>query len=142
GGYLVAAARALFTNAALNLDIAVNAAEAGCATRISRSCCLFSFANTPSFGCGLRIAPNARLDDGQLDCIIADAMSTRRLVRAAISLLRGTHLQLKEVHSIRAETLRIESDPPSAVYADGEFVCETPVQVRISPRALRVLRPD
>ena len=142
GGYLLAAARALFTNPALNLDVAVNTAEAGYATRISQSCCLFTFANTPSFGGGLRIAPYARLDDGQLDCVIADDMSTRSLVRAAISLLRGTHLQLKEVSSMRAETLRIESDPPSAVYADGEFVCETPVEVRISPRALRVLRAD
>ncbi|HWC16860.1 MAG TPA: diacylglycerol kinase family protein [Terriglobales bacterium] len=147
GGYLLAATRALVANPALRLRITAKTTEGGDATEdyatdIENNSCLFSFANTPSFGGGLRIAPSAQLDDGQFDCVLVNAMTRPKLVGATISLLKGTHLQLKDVHSIRAKALRIESSPPAAVYADGEYVCKTPVNVRISSRALQVLRAD
>ena len=141
GGYLLAAVRALFANPVLGLKIRAGTAEGVCARDIALKSCLFSFANTPSFGGGLRIAPKAQLDDGRLDCVYVEAMSRASLAAAMISLLKGTHLQLKQVHSLCAETLHIDSDLPALVYADGEFVCETPVKVRVRRRALRVLRP-
>jgi len=140
GGYLLGAMRAAFANPILELTVRANTAAGDHATR--KRCCLFAFANTPSFGGGLRIAPGARLSDGQLDCVLVEAMSRPRLARAMISLLKATHLRLKEVHSMRSERLRIETNPPTQVYADGEYVCETPVEVRVWPRALRVLHRD
>jgi diacylglycerol kinase (ATP) len=136
GGYLLAASRALLAAPSMWLQLRINGRE------IRQNVCLFSFANTSSFGGGLRIAPDARLDDGELDCVLVDTMSRPKLGRAAIALLKGTHLQLKEVHAMRAEALHIDCNPPTQVYADGEFVCETPVEVRVLRRALRVLRPD
>lgn len=137
GGYLIAAINGILANPKLELTITIrNASEVH---SIEQTACLFTIANTPSFGGGLRIAPDARLDDGQFDCILADAMTKPRLVRASLSLLRGTHLGLPEVHSTRVTTVRIESSPPATVYADGEFVCETPCEVCIAPGALRVL---
>jgi diacylglycerol kinase (ATP) len=106
--------------------------------KIEREGCLFTVANTRSFGGGLPIAPQARLDDGQLDCVFADAMNRGRLARAAGSLLRGAHLQLSEVHFTRATRVRIESRSPCALFADGEFVCETPADIRILPQVLQV----
>ena len=140
GGYLLGAARAAFVNPILDLTVDANTAAGDYAA--AKRCCLFAFANTPSFGGGLRIAPAARLGDGQLDCILVGAMSRPRLATAMISLLQATHLRLKEVQSMRSDRLRIESNPPTQVYADGEYVCETPVDVWVWPRALRVLRLD
>lgn len=137
GGYLIAAISGILANPTLELTITPgNASEAH---SIEQTACLFTIANTPSFGGGLRIAPQARLDDGQFDCILADAMTKPRLARASLSLLRGAHLGLPEVHSMRMTTVRIESSPPANVYADGEFVCETPCELHIAPKALRVL---
>lgn len=140
GGYLLGAARALLENPVLPLKLTAQTGEGGASVRMEGESCLCSFANTPSFGGGLRIAPHAQIEDGQLDCVWVDAMSRARLAAAMISLLRGTHLQLKEVHSMRATALQIETHTRAQVYADGEFVCETPIKVRVLRRAFPVLR--
>jgi diacylglycerol kinase (ATP) len=137
GGYLIAALNGVFLKPKIELTAISGVGEA--VTPIKQTMCLFTIANTPSFGGGLPIAPAARLDDGEFDCVFADAMSRARLARASLSLLKGTHLDLPEVHSMRLASVRLESDPPVEVYADGEFVCETPIRVRLLPRALRVL---
>jgi len=133
GGYLLGMACALLQGPSLRLRICSDGRE------IAQQSCLFSFANTPSFGGGLRIAPNAGLDDGTLDCVLVQKMGRVKLIPSAIALLRTRHLELKEVSSFRAERLRIETDPPTWVYADGEPVCQTPINVHVIPRGLRLL---
>ena len=66
-------------------------------------------------------------------------MGRLTLIPSAIALLKVRHLELKEVSSFPAERLRIESDPPTRVYADGEPVCQTPIDVHVIPGALRLL---
>jgi diacylglycerol kinase (ATP) len=136
GGYLIAALGGVFLNPRMKLEIRLSD-DCG-ARNIEGTACLFTIANLPSFGGGLPIAPSARFDDAEFDCVLADAMSRLRLGRAAVSLLRATHLQLPEVHFMRTPTVHVESDPPGRVYADGEFVCETPFEVRVVPEALCV----
>jgi diacylglycerol kinase family enzyme len=46
-----------------------------------------------------------------------------------------------EVEYFKAPSLRLETDVPLEVYADGEFVCRTPVEVGVIPKALRVITP-
>ena len=133
GGYLLSAARAVVAAPRLRLRICPDQRE------IQQDSCLFSFANTPTFGGGLPIAPDAQLDDGKLDCVLVEALGPLKLLKRAPSLLSGTHLRLKEVSNFRAEEIRLESDSPTLVYADGELVCHTPVEVSIVPRALRVI---
>jgi diacylglycerol kinase (ATP) len=133
GGYLLSVARALLTPPVLRLRIRADEHE------IQQNSCLFSFANTPTFGGGLRIAAQAQVDDGLLDCVLVDAMSTPQLIRRAPALLKGTVLGLKEVTFVHAKTLQIDSDPPAWVYADGESVCQTPINVRVLWHAMRVL---
>jgi len=133
GGYLLGMARALLQAPSLRLIICADNRQ------IAQDSCLFSFANTISFGGGLRIAPAAKLDDGALDCILVEKMRRLKLIPSALALLRVRHLELKEVSSFRIERLRIESDPPTWVYADGEPVCQTPIDVRVLGRALKLL---
>src|SRR5947209_2110393 len=90
GGYLLSVARALLSPPVLRLRIRADDRE------IQQSSCLFSFANTPTFGGGLRIAPQAQVDDGFLDCVLVDSMSTLKLIQRVPSLLKGTVLGLKE----------------------------------------------
>ena len=133
GGYLLGIARALAQASSLRLRICADGRE------LSQQSCLFSFANTPSFGGGLRIAPDANLNDGALNCVMVRKMGRLKLIPSAIALLRTRHLELKEVDSFPAERLRIESEQPTWVYADGEPVCQTPIDVHVIPSALRLL---
>ena len=102
---------------------------------------LVAFANGPTFGGGLRVAPGAQLDDGKLEVCIVSAMAKSRLLRLFPSLYSGTHVKFSEVKYSQAERLRIVTNPPSEVYADGEYVCSTPVEVKLERAALKVIVP-
>jgi len=100
---------------------------------------LVAFANGPTFGGGLRIAPGAQLDDGRLEVCIVSGMAKSRLLRLFPSLYSGTHVKFGEVKYFQAERLRIVTNPLSDVYADGEYVCSTPVEVKLERAALKVI---
>ena len=48
---------------------------------------------------------------------------------------------MREVSYFQAERLRAETEAPLEVYADGEYVCRTPVEVGVLRGALKVLTP-
>jgi diacylglycerol kinase family enzyme len=53
----------------------------------------------------------------------------------------GHHLHIREVDYFQAERMRVETETPLDVYADGEYVCRTPVEVTVQCGALKVLTP-
>ena len=102
---------------------------------------LCAVANAQSYGGGMRIAPDALLDDGLFDvCTIADA-TPLEFVRAFPSVFAGKHLSHPKVTLRRAQSIRIESETPWPVLLDGELWGETPVEFTIVPRAVNVCVP-
>jgi diacylglycerol kinase (ATP) len=99
---------------------------------------LVSVANNPSLGGGMRIAPDARLDDGLLDLFVVGRMSRLRFLRLFPRVFAGTHTDLPEVTLRRVSTVRIEAEDV-VVYADGERIGPLPVEVTVVPGVLRVL---
>ncbi|MGA8762958.1 MAG: diacylglycerol kinase family protein [Candidatus Sulfotelmatobacter sp.] len=97
------------------------------------------FANTPFYGGGMRVAPRARMDDALLDiCLVAD-ISRFKLFCLFPTVYSGRHLSMPEVKYFQSACLRVETETPLDVYADGEFVCRTPVEVSVQSGALKVL---
>lgn len=99
------------------------------------------FANTPVYGGGMKIAPHAVLDDGLLDVCTVSELNKFKLFCLFPTVYFGRHLDVPEVSYFQAERMRIQNDNPLEVYADGEFVCRTPIEVSVAPRALKVLVP-
>jgi diacylglycerol kinase (ATP) len=100
---------------------------------------LAAFANVPAYGGGMKIAPQARLDDGQLDvCVIRD-IDKFKLFCVFPTVYFGRHLGLREVDYSQAASVRVETEHPLDVYADGEYVCQTPVDVSVRRSALQVV---
>jgi diacylglycerol kinase (ATP) len=100
---------------------------------------LAAFANVPAYGDGMKIAPQAQIDDGQLDvCIIRD-IDKFKLFCLFPTIYFGRHTWLKEVECAQAANARIETEQPFDVYADGEYVCQTPVEVSLKRGALPVI---
>jgi diacylglycerol kinase (ATP) len=111
------------------------------ALRCEKPTILVAFANAPSYGGGMRIAPQAKLDDGQLDiCLIAD-IDKMKLFCLFPTVYFGRHLRLPEVQYFQTSSLRIKTERPLEVYADGEYVCQTPIEVGIARSALKVIIP-
>ena len=102
---------------------------------------LAAFANTPFYGDGMKVAPEARLDDGELDVCLVEGMNAFRLASLFPKVYSGGHLSVKEVHYFKAQSARVETERPLDIYADGEFVCRTPVEFWVARGALRVITP-
>jgi diacylglycerol kinase (ATP) len=100
---------------------------------------LAAFANAPLYGGGMKIAPQAKMDDGLLDVCIVSAVDPFKLFCLFPTVYAGRHLQIKEVRYSQAERVRVETERPLDVYADGEYVCSTPVEIGVERSALRVL---
>ncbi len=101
---------------------------------------LVSVANGSSFGGGMRIAPDASMDDGLLDVVVLGPVSTAQFLRVFPTVYTGEHVHHPAVTIRRARTVRVEvPDRPLAVYADGERIGPVPLDCEAVPGAVRVL---
>jgi len=99
-------------------------------------------ANSRSYGGGMRVAPDALLDDGQLEVMVAEHTSKLRFATQLMPrVFKGTHVELPTVHVFRAAEVTIRADRPFTVYADGDPIAELPVVIRALPGAVRMLVP-
>ena len=100
---------------------------------------LAAFANTQFYGDGMRIAPEADPYDGQLDVCRIWTMNPFELFCMFPTVYFGQHLRSPKVEYSKAERICVETDTPLEIYADGEFVCETPAEISVAPGALRAI---
>lgn len=103
---------------------------------------LAAVANAPTYGGGVKIAPQAKLDDGKLDLCVVRAMDKFKLFCLFPTAYFGQHLMSKNVEYGQTDHVGIETEVPLDVYADGEYVCKTPVEFNVARRALQVIVPE
>jgi YegS/Rv2252/BmrU family lipid kinase len=96
-------------------------------------------ANGTHFGAGMHVAPEASLDDGQLDVLLAGDLSRWSSLVALGKLYRGTHVDGKKIVMKRARALEIELERPLRAQLDGETAIAQRFSIRIRPGALEVL---
>jgi diacylglycerol kinase (ATP) len=143
GGYALSLAPAIFTFAPFPLKILT--AEEGpnpaknWAIRSDQPTMLAAFANTPLYGGGMKIAPKAKMDDGLLDVCVVRRVDPLKLLCMFPTVYAGRHLSIREVEYFQAPRVRAETEQPCDIYADGEFVCRTPVELSVERAALKVL---
>jgi YegS/Rv2252/BmrU family lipid kinase len=98
-------------------------------------------ANSKAYGGGMFVAPQAELDDGQLDVIWSDDHSKLDFLRSLRKVFKGTHLDEPYVHFVKGRVIEVSADRPFTMYADGDPLADLPATVRVVPRALRVIVP-
>ena len=101
---------------------------------------LVALGNGVSLGGGMKITPDALVDDGLLDVLMVKPLSRFNFLRIFPSVFKGTHVSDPRVRIERAKKVRIEVDGIVA-YADGERIAALPIDVEVVPGALRVLSP-
>jgi diacylglycerol kinase (ATP) len=99
---------------------------------------LVAVANTPRYGGGFRISPDADPTDGLLDVVVGGRFSRAGLVRILPRVRRGTHLTHELVTAHQARTVALDA-PGIVAYADGERVGPLPLTVTCVPGALTLL---
>jgi diacylglycerol kinase (ATP) len=109
-------------------------------TEIVTKAALVAVGNNVSLGGGMKITPNALVDDGLLDVLIVQPLSRLSFLRVFPSTFKGTHITDPRVDIYRAKRVVIES-PGIVAYADGERLGALPADIEVVPGALRVLAP-
>ena len=108
---------------------------------VRRRSLLVAVGNTHRYGKGIKVTPKARLDDGLLDVCLVGHIPKLKLLPILPTVFFGAHVWFKEVECFRTRTLRLETGRPLALYADGEYIAHTPVEIGIVPGALKVIVP-
>jgi diacylglycerol kinase (ATP) len=97
-------------------------------------------ANATSYGSGVRIAPDAEMDDGLLDVVVVGDVRLLRLLEAIpIVLTSGDLRGFPEVTRYRSRRVSLRADRAARVHGDGEALGEAPAEFEILPGAIRVM---
>jgi YegS/Rv2252/BmrU family lipid kinase len=104
----------------------------------------FCVANSRFFGGGMKIAPDAKINDGLLDIVNIGDISTAKILLNAYSIYRGTHGSLDEVKGTTAQVIEISSADRFGnilLETDGELPGRLPAKFEVVPNALKIRVP-
>jgi YegS/Rv2252/BmrU family lipid kinase len=97
-------------------------------------------ANGPYTGLGLTLAPDAKIDDGQLTVVLFSGMSPLGLARHLLTIIGGREPRSR-VRSYSGRTISITSASPLSIRIDSEDGGSTPIELSVRQGALKVLAP-
>ncbi|MCM2283892.1 MAG: diacylglycerol kinase family lipid kinase [Desulfobacula sp.] len=106
---------------------------------VSGENCFVVFCNSRFTGGNMLMAPEARIDDGLMDIIIAGKLSRASLLSTLPKIYTGSHLCHPAVSHVQAKTVKIKTRPEKAMLADGEVLGTTPATITVHPRMIRYL---
>jgi len=135
--YLLSAIRALAGFHAIRATISTDDGEAS--VQIDKALLVCAL-NTPSYGAGLALAPDAKTDDGLLDLVLLEDLNFWEILGVLPKLATRGELKTEHINRRRVTRVRIETDPPRPFHGDGEILGTTPVEISVVPHACRVLR--
>ncbi len=97
-------------------------------------------ANGNSYGSGLRIAADAKMDDGLLDVLLVGPIRLHRLLKAIpIVLTSGDLRKFPEVRRFRCRKIAMRTDRVARIHGDGEDLGESPAEFEVLPGAVRIM---
>ena len=98
--------------------------------------------NIQLYGGLIRMAPTAHIDDGWLDITIFPGKSLVDLLGQVMPLAVSGEPDGTLTIMRRGKRVRIVSTPPLWVHADSDPYAQTPVCIKIAPRALNLILPE
>jgi YegS/Rv2252/BmrU family lipid kinase len=136
--YVASALRALWGYRPIGVKVEFPGSELA---PIEAKSLLVAVLNTPTYGSGIRLAPDARLDDGWLDAVIVEDLSFFKIIALLPRLMSSGELSTPRVKRVRVQSVRLTTDRPCLFHGDGEILGPTPVEIEVLPQAVRVLTP-
>jgi diacylglycerol kinase (ATP) len=102
-----------------------------------------AIANGSFYGSGIRIAPDAKVDDGWMDVAIVGEVRLPRLLKAIpIVLTSGDLRNFPEVQRFRCRRIALRTEREARVHGDGEALGESPAEFEVLPGALKIVAPQ
>jgi diacylglycerol kinase (ATP) len=98
-------------------------------------------ANGGYHGGAMKLAPDARPDDGVFDVVLIGDVSKLDFLTTAPKLYSGRHIGHPKVDVLRGSTVSVHASVPLPLETDGEVLGTTPARFEIVPHAYRVRVP-
>ena len=99
--------------------------------------------NGKQFGGGIKLFPDAEIDDGYLDMFIVDYISKRKIPAAFIKLMRGKVNSIKEATAVRVKEVEFIADSENfTIQAEGELYENVPINAHIVSDKLKFYLPE
>jgi diacylglycerol kinase (ATP) len=102
---------------------------------------LVAVGNGRSYGGGMRVCPDAVVDDGLLDITIIGDVSKMDFIRTFPKVFTGKHMAHPKVRRLQGKEISITAERTLQVFADGEHAGTLPATFVIVPKALGVVVP-
>lgn len=106
---------------------------------ISTPAMLIAVGNGSSYGGGMKVCPDANIQDGLFDVMILRPVSIPEFIRVFPKVYSGRHIQHPQVDVYRSKRVRIEAD--TVAYADGERIGQLPISAECVMGALSTWIP-
>jgi YegS/Rv2252/BmrU family lipid kinase len=97
--------------------------------------------NGRCFGSGFWVCPNAIVDDGLLNVMVADGIGRVQILNLIPKIMKGTHVNEPILKNFLAKRVVISADEEFVVEADGEvpYPQTTHLEVQVLEKKLRVI---
>ena len=102
---------------------------------------LCAVANCQSYGGGMRIAPNANVNDGKLEVVLVGEMSKSEFLRQFPKVFKGAHLGHPKVQNWQTESIEVIGPNVTPVLMDGELTAPGGFRTRVLPKAISFVMP-
>jgi YegS/Rv2252/BmrU family lipid kinase len=102
---------------------------------------LVAIANGQYFGGGMRVAPDAKLDDGLFDVVVFEDLSKIEFLALASVIYGGRHLGRPKVRVTRGAVVVVEAVGDALIDLDGEQVGRAPARATMHAGGLVALMP-
>jgi len=97
--------------------------------------------NLPAYAMGLPFARSASGEDGLLDLRLFERGGRWNILRYFFCIVCGKHEQLSDVQCLTAQRIRVETEVPVPIQADGDPAGFTPAEITVLPQALEIIVP-
>lgn len=97
-----------------------------------------TISNSRYTGTHFLIAPEATIDDGQLDVTVLSNLPRSRLLKLFPTIYNGRHIEYNEVSSYKAAQISIRSPKGLLLGPDGEFYGRSPAEISCLPLDLAI----
>jgi diacylglycerol kinase (ATP) len=108
---------------------------------IEKKVLLVAVANGISYGGGMKVAPEASIEDGLLNVTVVEKMPRWRIPIDLPKFVKGEHETIKYIEKYKCESVTIETEKEEPLNMDGEITGSTPVTFKVVKNAISVFAP-
>ncbi len=131
--YLYEAVRLLFTYQPTLVTVFVNERD------ITNAFYLINIGIAKFSGGGMQLVPYGEANNGLFSVTLVKKMSKWRALASIPSLFNGKLDQHSLAETFQTEEINITAPTPNYLEADGEYLGTTPVNIRIIPKAIKII---